>query len=303
MIESNSNYVCAILVDIKGAFDSLWWPEIARNLQRVNVNKTVYNTLISYLSDRSISLAHDGKTITREMNMGCPQGSVLGPLLCNIAFDSLLIKQLPELVKPIAFADDIAYNKGNAVLDTLEEWASRTKMKISVEKTQGIVLKGNMRARPPVFKFEDTRIKMVKQFKYLGIILDEGLTFLPHVKTQGVKARNMFGKVARIHKVQYGVKQTQLNLLYRTVFLPIISYASIAWSHRLTNYAIVKILKETQRQVLINTTGAYRTSPLLALCILTNNPPNVFKLREMNALRMRALGRIATPITDIKLFS
>lgn len=70
-----------VLIDIKGVFDGLWWPEIFKNLNRVRVSKTIHGVLKSYLSDRTVSLAYDGDTITKEMSKGSPQGSVLGPLL------------------------------------------------------------------------------------------------------------------------------------------------------------------------------------------------------------------------------
>lgn len=78
---TNFTYVATILVDIKGAFDHLWWPEVINNLQRINVSKTLFNTLKSYLSQRQVEITYDQETLTREMDLGCPQGSVLGPYL------------------------------------------------------------------------------------------------------------------------------------------------------------------------------------------------------------------------------
>lgn len=56
------------------------------------------------------------------------------------------------------------------------------------------------------------------------------------------------------------------------------------------SWAILKNLKETQRQVLINTTSAYRTSPLQALCVVTNNSPIHLKLKQINELSNGARG-------------
>lgn len=75
--------------------------------------------------------------------------------------------------------------------------------------------------------------------------------------------------------------------------------AARAWIHRLEHWAIAKNLKETQRQVLINTTGAYRTSPLQALCIISNNPLILIKLKESQEQSDRARG--LTQETRVKI--
>lgn len=42
VLESQESYVVAILVDISGAFDSLWWTTIYEALNRVTVTKTIF---------------------------------------------------------------------------------------------------------------------------------------------------------------------------------------------------------------------------------------------------------------------
>lgn len=294
-------YTIAIFIDIKGAFDSLWWPEVFHNLNRIGISKPIFNVLKSYLSDRILQFSYDQETISRAMTKGCPQGSVLGPLLWNITFDALLEQNFPPGVRQIAFADDVAFVvpgntrrevelTGNQVMEILAEWANSTKMAISTSKSAIVTLKGNLAARPPVIKYNNQRIPHVQQVKYLGVTIDTCLTFLPHVKNQGTKARTLFGKISRLLKLKYGASSVNLNFLYKTIFIPIMAYASQTWFHRLTNYAILKNLKETQRQVLINTTGAYRTSPLQALCVISNNTLLHLKLSEIYELTERKMG-------------
>lgn len=90
--------------------------------------------------------------------------------------------------------------------------------------------------------------------------------------------------------MSFGASTVNLNFLYKTVYIPVMSYAARAWMHRLEHWAIAKNLKETQRQVLINTTGGYRTSPLQALCTISNNLPIHIRLAEIKELSERAQG-------------
>lgn len=56
-----------------------------------------------------------------------------------------------------------------------------------------------------------------------------------------------------------------MNFLYKTVFIPIVSYGFRAWENRIDHTHIAKTLNGIQRQILINKTGAYRTASQLAL--------------------------------------
>lgn len=84
-------------------------------------------------------LKYDTESVNKEMTKGLPQGSVPGPLLWNITFDALLLKEFPLLVgvEPIAFADNVAFiipgdtrrqveAVGNQTMDILPDWDSET---------------------------------------------------------------------------------------------------------------------------------------------------------------------------------
>lgn len=83
----------------------------------------------------------------------------------------------------------------NQIIEILSNWARNAKVEISSQKSKLVILKGNMNARPQVIKYRNIRIEKVDSSPYLGIELDIGFTFLPDVKKQGTKARNVFGKM------------------------------------------------------------------------------------------------------------
>lgn len=94
------------IMDISGAFDNIWWPAIFASLREANISKKIYQLKESYLSQRKVFIEEGGAQVEREVNRGCPQGSVLGPILWNLIFNDLLKAQFPERESIIAFADN-----------------------------------------------------------------------------------------------------------------------------------------------------------------------------------------------------
>lgn len=113
----------------------------------------------------------------------------------------------PQGVTAIAFADDIAViveaedeselkYKTNEALNRLEDWMWRHHLEVAPQKSEAIILKGP-RKREGV-KFEIGGRNITKAVKYLGVTLDEGLYFGPHVKKTAEKAEKSVTMLARL---------------------------------------------------------------------------------------------------------
>nr|XP_034194848.1 uncharacterized protein LOC117611073 [Osmia lignaria] len=96
-------------LDVKNAFNTVRWENIISAARRPNFPVLLIAMLESYLNSRFIGTTMpDGTWIEQEVFAGVPQGSVLGPFLWNLAYDSILEIALPRNVTTIAFADDLA---------------------------------------------------------------------------------------------------------------------------------------------------------------------------------------------------
>lgn len=80
----------AIGIDVANAFNALPWDAIYRALRHHGVPVYLRKIVVAYLCDRNVVYGARGSERRREVWRGVPQGSVLGPLLWDIAYDSVV---------------------------------------------------------------------------------------------------------------------------------------------------------------------------------------------------------------------
>lgn len=93
------------------------------------------------------------------LTMGCPQGSILGPTLWVVLFDSFLRMPLPEGCETFSYADDglllVSADSRAALEQKTEtacrwvlEWSRNNRLNLSVDKTKTVQLKGRLIRKP-----------------------------------------------------------------------------------------------------------------------------------------------------------
>lgn len=234
------------------------------------------------MQGRSI-IYKNGEIILRyKLEKGTPQGSPLSPLLWNITIADLLESKFPEDVHVQAFADDLTIiikgaskrqiqTKANQALEVVYEWGERKELKFNTEKTKYLITRGKYKRSPPILRLGMNKIKMEPQLKILGVIIDEKMSFLPHLKYLKEKVSNLSMSLNKFTGRNRGIKSSQLHKIYTRGIERIITYGAPVWYKN--TVVVQKKLKAIQRIPLITITKSYRTVSNNALNALASITP------------------------------
>ena len=230
----------ALFLDAEAAFDQAWQDGIRYKLHNhLKLPQRLVRLLSSFLTDRSLTVKV-GNDTSREVKMaaGTPQGSCLSPLLYII-----LVNDIPEKVTESGslsqFADDIgiwsraytfrgATSKLQKSIDCLEGWCRRWRIKLNPSKSNLLFIRRLPEKMPEdiCVQLFDGVVKPCTSAKFLGLEIDERLTFSKHIdeKIKSAKVRlNLFQMLSR-----GGVDNTTLIRLYKTYIRPLIEYGCLA---------------------------------------------------------------------------
>ena len=146
-----------ILLDLSAAFDTVDHEILKEDLFHCRVQDSALALLKSYLEDRYQQVVI-GKAMSEPslLHCGVPQGSVLGPILFLVYTHSLASLLASHGVEGHFYADDCQIylpianidetkTKVLALLSDIKIWMSRRKLKLNENKTEIMLVKGNMR--------------------------------------------------------------------------------------------------------------------------------------------------------------
>jgi len=211
---NDNKYCVGIFLDIKKAFDCVDHNILFHKLDKLGIKNNKLNWFKSYLNNRSQRVDINGTiSESKTISIGVLQGSSLGPLLF-LCF----INDMPRssLFFSLLFADDTAclashpdintlYNMVNLELQKIACWFKANKLAVNVSKTKYIHFHYKQKkvdltnykvyyndndpenAQDQSRIFELSRIYNTnpnpddRYYKYLGILVDESLTFDTHL--------------------------------------------------------------------------------------------------------------------------
>lgn len=242
-------FVVAIALNIANAFGSVPWARIKEGLERFGVPAYIRAMINSYLSNRRICFPAEGVIKTVEVFAGVPQGSVLGPLLWNVAYNPVLETQLYADSSIICYADDtIIIAEGDTPWEACEaaqESAARTvraiselELRVAGHKTEAIMFPPHRRGRrrrdadgaEGAYEVivEGAVIPVRCELKYLGVVVDAYWNYHAHISYVHRKANAIAGALGALMPNLRGPSGTTRQL-YANTIQSVILYAVPTW--------------------------------------------------------------------------
>ena len=291
-----------LFLDVKKAFDSVNHHILVKKLVSAGIVESALSWFRSYLSGRYQSALVNGvMSDSRLVKNGVPQGSVLGPLLFSIATNDLSNCKLNGRL--VLFADDacVVYSSDelNDLLHfiqedliTLTDWYSRNGFSLNLSKTVYILFSKNTinQVFPPV-EVNGIIIERVSSFKYLGLMLDERLSWENHID---LIRKKVMPAVRILRRCRSMIHTNHLLTLYYSLIHSHFSYMAGIWGcasktklnllqviQNRSLKAIFKLPIRTPKRVLYSQSRV----PPIANCIKISRSLLVFRSLTLNLHR------------------
>lgn len=236
-------HVSAVFLDLRKAFDCLNWDILLNQLEDIGITKDANKWMENYLTDRNqiveikSAYQNDNKQVRSQqklMKNGVPQGSVLGPLLFLIYINTLPSK-LPTYSKCIMYADDTTLivpgqnqheieRRINSAMEITEKELSSFNLKINHTKTYQINF--TTKTTQPTDQHNENQITIVNNTKFLGLELDDTLTWNKHTEQITKKLSSALYAIKRIKLI--AGKKPALTA-YHSLMASHIRFGIIAW--------------------------------------------------------------------------
>lgn len=281
-----------VLLDVKEAFDRVWREGLIHKLIEMGIPDYLIAIIKSFLTDRYFRVRVGASRSTRRRtSAGVPQGSKLSPLLFN-----LFCANMPTASPIITalYADDIALldstpqagyssNRINKFLPKLLGWYHKWRLSINESKSVAVFF-SRKKDPPPKIKVNSIPIEWSHSAKYLGVIFDKKLTWIPQITATRNKilaacvALKPFFSNKRVSR---GTKLRTFNAIIRSIA----SYGIPIWGS--TEPCRLNRLQGTYMKILrtaLNIPWFIRNEQILS----ETGVPSIQQLAAQHAVNLRA---------------
>lgn len=238
-----------VFLDLKKAFDTVSVPILLQKLENIGVRGLPLALFKNYLSDRKQCVKIGSFTGQYEdVTYGVPQGSVLGPTLFLVYINDLLNLKVGD-ARIFSYADDTAivftgpnweavHSATEKGLSEVYRWLSSNLLTLNAQKTNYICFTINKKTQPK----SDLNIKIhncdasetcscptiekLSATKYLGVQIDENLTWYVHLDLISNRIRKF---IWIFKKLRHVASQPLLNKIYVALAQSVASYCIPVW--------------------------------------------------------------------------
>jgi len=250
------NVLVSIFLDFSKAFDTVNHAILLRKLFHYGIRGKVHRWFGSYLEDRMQYVSvNDSSSDVCTVNIGIPQGSVLGPLLFILYINDM--SSSSNVLNFVHFADDTTVfmrhdnvdelkRMVNVELAGVDTWLKINRLSLNISKTSYMFVT-DRKVDDVDIGVAGRRIERVDRAKFLGITIDERLNFRHHVQDVCSHLSRSVGMLRRLSVI---VPRRIRLTIYNALIYSKASYGVVAWGRGCCVSRIEKILRRARKCIL-----------------------------------------------------
>ena len=301
-IDNRMTMAC-VFIDYSKAFDTLDHDIFCKKLKYYGIGEKVISWCKFYLTHRKQTVKNGNfKSDLADITCGVPQGSILGPLFFIMYVNDVIPLFNNGGPKILLYADDtvlyyshknpeVLFTKMNDALKDIWKWCKMNRLSINTNKTKYIVVDpyNNVDILSNRFNLVlgDASLERVTSYNYLGVLIDDKLTFNAFLKE---KCRKINLRVYQLGKMRKYIDSGVANTIYKQAIVPLFDYADFLidsgpkyFRDRLTNLH--------EKAVMIIDCNAHKHAGMMDLEFMYKLQPPRRRRTEHHAAIMYRLSR------------
>ena len=254
-ISRKSTYVC--FVDMKKAFDTVRRDLLWYKLQVMGIRGQFLNAVKSLYENVQCTVRVNSLLSPWfDVSAGVKQGCILSPTLFSVYINDLAdrinslqcgVSYSEEMLSILLYADDIALIAPDEqslqnMLCVLTDWCSSWKLSVNPDKTKVVHFRPQSCDKTDFnFRCSNFDITTTDSYKYLGIWIDEHLTFSKNTKELAKSASRALGAVFGKFISSGGMSYNVYTKMYNSMVEPVLMYGSGIWGTK--SYSVINAVQ------------------------------------------------------------
>jgi len=249
-----SEFLFTVLIDLRKAFDCVNLDILLLKLEHLGFRGCSTGWFESYLKDRRQCVVVDGH-MSSELTMvrGVPQGSTLGPLLFLLYINDM--HKSSDKLSFTHFADDTtvschdsSFERAKSTVETelnkVSEWLVCNRLSLNVNKTACLIFSNRSVLSDVNVLINNNVISVIEYCKFLGIVIDNRMSFRYHVNNMCKKLSCVVGIARKISKF---IPKPLIRSLYFSLFYPHLVYGITVWGS--ASHTLLKRIETIQKRI------------------------------------------------------
>jgi len=274
---AKNHHQVTMFFDLEKAYDTAWCHGILLTLFEFGLRGHLPIFIQSFLAQRLLQV-RVGNVLSEicPVEDGVPQGSILSVTLFAVAINGV-VGVLPEGVHSCIYVDDLSISFSAARMPLIERklqlainrvssWANKRGFRFSSSKTVAMHFCRIRGVHPdPDLYLENKRVSCVETTRYLGLVFDNRLTWLPHFRYVKAACQKALTLLRVLSHTSWGADRDTLLRLHRTLILSKLEYGCEVYSS--ATEPRLRMLDSVHHAGVRLATGAFRTSPIPSLLV------------------------------------